>query len=102
MYLMKHVCADDLLPLNKVMVFTVLEVSRQAILLSVVVVSAHRIQLCVMCWEAVVIVEVWPPGCYVDVVDSCVDCVNANVRQYTDRNKVLHQYMYMYVVMVMV
>ena len=26
-----------------------------------------------MCWE--VIVEVWPPGCYVDVVDSCVDCV---------------------------
>ena len=41
-YLMKHVCADDLLPLNKIMVFTVLEVSRQAILLSVVVVSAHR------------------------------------------------------------
>ena len=26
-----------------------------------------------MCWE--VIVEMWPPGCYVDVVDSCVDCV---------------------------
>ena len=24
-----------------------------------------------MCWE--VIVEVWPPGRYVDVVDSCVD-----------------------------
>ena len=42
MYLMKHVCADDLLPLNKIMVFTELEVSRQAILLSVVVVSAHR------------------------------------------------------------
>ena len=41
-YLMKPVCVDDLLPLNKVMVFTVLEVSRQAILLSVVVVSAHR------------------------------------------------------------
>ena len=41
-YLMKHVCADGLLPLNKIMVFTVLEVSRQAILLSVVVVSAHR------------------------------------------------------------
>ncbi|KAL5506620.1 hypothetical protein EMCRGX_G008304 [Ephydatia muelleri] len=38
----KHVCVDDLLPLNKIMVFTVLEVSRQAILLSVVVVSAHR------------------------------------------------------------
>ena len=34
--------ADGLLPLNKIMVFTVLEVSRQAILLSVVVVSAHR------------------------------------------------------------
>ena len=33
---------DDLLPLNKIMVFTGLEVSRQAILLSVVVVSAHR------------------------------------------------------------
>ena len=30
-----------------------------------------------MCWE--VIVDVWPPGCDVDVVDSCVDCVNANV-----------------------
>ena len=40
---MKHVCVDDLLPLNKIMVFTVLEVSRQANLLSVVVVvSAHR------------------------------------------------------------
>ena len=49
-------------------------------------------------WE--VIVEVWPPGCYVDVVDSCVDCVNAYVRQYTDRNKVLHQYMYVVMVMV--
>ena len=45
-----------------------------------------------------VIVEVWPPGCYVDVVDSCVDCVNAYVRQYTDRNKVLHQYMYVVMV----
>ena len=32
-YLMKHVCVDDLLPLNKVMVFTVLEVSRQAIVI---------------------------------------------------------------------
>ena len=41
-YLMKHVSVDGLLPLNKIMVFTVLEVSRQAILLSVVVVSAHR------------------------------------------------------------
>ena len=41
-YLMKHVSIDGLLPLNKIMVFTVLEVSRQAILLSVVVVSAHR------------------------------------------------------------
>ena len=39
-------------------------------------------------------------GCYVDVVDSCVDCVNAYVRQYTDRNKVLHQYMYVVMVMV--
>ena len=29
-----------------------------------------------------------------DVVDSCVDCVTAYVRQYTDRNKVLHQCMY--------
>ena len=37
-----YVSVDDLLPLNKIMVFTVLEVSRQAILLSVVVVSAHR------------------------------------------------------------
>ena len=27
-----------------------------------------------------VIVWVWPPGCYVDVVDSCVDCVDAHVR----------------------
>ena len=44
--------------------------------------------------------EVWPPGCYVDVVDSCVDCVNAYVRQYTDTNKVLHQYMYVVMVMV--
>ena len=35
-----------------------------------------------------------------DVVDSCVDCVNAIVRQYTDRNKVLHQYMYVAMVMV--
>ena len=35
-YLMKHVSVDGLLPLNKIMVFTVLEVSRQAILLSVV------------------------------------------------------------------
>ena len=51
-----------------------------------------------MCWE--VVVEVWPPGCYVDVVDSCVDCVNAYVRIYTDRNKVLHQYMYVAMVMV--
>ena len=41
-YLMKHVCVDDLLPLNRIMVFTELEVSRQAILLCVVVVSAHR------------------------------------------------------------
>ena len=44
--------------------------------------------------------EVWPPGCYVYVVDSCVDCVNAYVRQYTDRNKVLHQYIYVVMVMV--
>ena len=35
--IMKHVCVDALLPLNKIMVFTGLEVSRQAILLSVVV-----------------------------------------------------------------
>ena len=35
-----------------------------------------------------------------DVVDSCVDCVNAYVRQYTDRNKVLHQCMYVVMVMV--
>ena len=41
--LLNETCfCDDLLPLNKIMVFTVLEVSRQAILLSVVVVSAHR------------------------------------------------------------
>ena len=33
-----------------------------------------------------------------NVVDSCVDCVNAYV--YTDRNKVLHQYMYVVMVMV--
>ena len=41
-YLMKHVSIDGLLPLDKIMVFTMLEVPRQAILLSVVVVSAHR------------------------------------------------------------
>ena len=46
-----------------------------------------------MYWEA--IVEGWPPSYYVDVVDRCVDCVNAYIRQYTDMNKVLHQYMYM-------
>ena len=44
--------------------------------------------------------EVLPPGCYVDVVDSSVDCVIAYVKQYTDRNKVLHQYMYVVMVMV--
>ena len=42
-YVLNETClCRGLLPLNKIMVFTVLEVSRQAILLSVVVVSVHR------------------------------------------------------------
>ena len=45
-------------------------------------------------------VEIETAGCYVDVADSCVDCVNAYIRQYTDRNKVLHQYMYVAMVIV--
>ena len=76
MYLMKHVCADDLLPLNKIMVFTVLEVSRQAILLSVVVVSAHRFKTAlrlghyVICGHYKRLI-----GCYVETTSLLVTIV---------------------------